>query len=1244
MSDGDRIILVIHHLVVDGVSWRILLEDLGSLYESGMKGVSYELPSKTDSFQSWGAALKKYSNSSSLSQERLYWEGIESEIYPVIPTDYPAKGKHILDSSISFSLNESSTKLLQGCAGKKYSAEINDVLLTGLALSLQDQFGINKTKVLMEGHGREVMSTGLDISRTVGWFTSVYPFSLDINNKNQPALVSIKENLRGIPHKGIGYGVLNYLGDSFSSTGSPTIQFNYLGDFDDTIGSAFNYSSESIGNPVSEENLGTDILLDVSGITISGAMTIKIRYSGDLFTEATVQKLMDSYQNHLEKMIGESECSEVILTPSDLTYKGLSFNTIQEINKKGDIEDIYELSPMQQGLYYHWLVEPKGATYFMQTSYRTKSEGLDLSEVEKAFGILVNRYTVLRTSFDNRYGEVPLQIVHKKAQVDFKHLILESELELDTIKEEDIAQGFDLGVPTQMRLTVITLPNGEYEFIWSHHHIIMDGWCLSILINDFAVILNSLKQDVEINLPESKKYSSYINWLKTVNKEEALSYWGNYLKGVVSPTLIPFKKSTSEKDPHFITEIIKVENEEFAGISNLCKNLGITLNTYVQGVWSYLLSCYNASEEVVFGSVVSGRPANIEEVEHIVGLFINTIPVCVNVSKDETPRNLLEKLHYDSIQGTGYHFTGLSDIQSLSSLGKELINNIIVFENYAKRDVDNHLSIMGMADQKADTFEQTNYDFNIIAVPGKNSLSIDFKYNSSVFYKSLITSLAGHFKNILGQFAAFPDQAIKNFSYLSNPEVKELLEDFNGAETSYSSEKTVVKLFEEQVNSCANSVALTYDDVKLSYNDLNTESNRLAHYLRNHYNIRSNDLVCIELPRNEKMIVSILGILKSGGAYVPIDVNYPQERTEYIIKDTKCKLYIDESFWKEFDSLKENYSIENLSTEIHPSDLAYVIYTSGTTGNPKGVCISHSSLMNYISWSNGYYFNCGDRGNWGLFTSISFDLSVTALFCSLTRGCSLWLGENEADILAVLMNAFENPDIDILKLTPSHISLLKNVEINNTGIRKIILGGEKLYNEHIQIIHTINKDIEIYDEYGPTEATVGCIARKVELSVNTIGGPISNTQIYILDEYGHLLPVGVHGELYIAGAGLARGYLNREDLTEEKFIDNPFVEGTKMYRTGDLGRWLPDGTIEYLGRIDDQVKIRGHRIELGEIDHQVLSFSESIKSVVTEVKEHEGDKKLVVYYVSNSVIDKQELAYYLESKLPNICYLVFTLS
>ncbi|WP_027388228.1 non-ribosomal peptide synthetase [Chryseobacterium gregarium] len=1258
MSDGDRIILVVHHLVMDGVSWRILLEDLGKLYESGGQGLSSELPSKTDSFQSWGKALDEYSRSPELSKERLYWEGVESENYTALATDYPSEGKQVLDKSIGFSLSSDSTKLLQTRAGRKYSAEINDVLLTGLALALQDQFGITRTKVLMEGHGREVMNTGLDISRTIGWFTSVYPFSLDISNNNQPALVSVKEGLRSIPNKGIGYGILNYLDNQFISSGLASVQFNYLGDFNEigdpeTQGKAslFDYSSENIGSSVDSANLSTDLLLDVSGMTVNGVMSINIRFSDKLFTENTIQKLLAAYQAHLEAIVKESEDSSVILTPSDLTYKGLSFSTIEEISKENDIEDIYELSPMQQGLYFHWLVDSHGSVYFMQTSYLVKSSELQLSLVERAFGILLNRHTILRTSFENRYGGVPLQIVHKKARVDFKHLILESELELDNIKQGDINRGFNLGEPTQMRLLIVELPNGYYEFIWSHHHIIMDGWCLSILINDFTTILNSLEHEKEINLPEPKKYSSYIKWLGEVNKEVTLSYWESYLEGVSSPTIIPFKKeyTSSSGAKVLVNNKIKIEGDSFRRIESQCKNIGITINTYIQGVWGYLLSRYNGSEDAVFGAVVSGRPPELEDVENMVGLFINTVPVRVKYKKENTVKEFFHELHTQSIQSSPYHYSNLSDIQTISGLGSNMINNIIVFENYPVQDsivesyIENENSSSIEEIKNVEVVDETNYYFLITVFPSEDAVVLDIKYDASAFDTVLMDNIESHFSNLLKNIFVDADKKIFEMDYLSLAEKKHLLEDFNNKEVNYPSEENIISLFESQVTTNPDHVAVVFEETKLTYWELNQQSNQLAHYLREKYNIKRDDLICIQLPRSEKMIISILGILKSGGAYVPIDNDYPQDRIDYIIEDTKSKIVIDEKFWLAFDLLKDNYPEENLDTHIQPTNLAYIIYTSGTTGNPKGVMIEHKNVVRLFFNDNALYdFNRSD--SWTLFHSYNFDFSVWESYGALLFGGTLHvISKRVVQDVGAFLNYLITNKITILNQTPAAFYNLaeydKLFNHEELALRYIIFGGEALNPYMLKDWQNKYPGIKMINMYGITETTVHVTYKELTVKdtssvLSNIGKPIPTLNCYILDDQKYLVPAGVVGELYISGSGLSRGYLNRPDLTEEKFVENPFISGSKIYRTGDLGRWLPDGNIEYLGRIDHQVKIRGHRIELGEIDSHVINYSDRIKTVVTEVKEHEGDKNLVVYYVAEGNIDKDDLTKYLESKLP----------
>ncbi|WP_228457070.1 condensation domain-containing protein, partial [Chryseobacterium sp. LAM-KRS1] len=461
-----------------------------------------------------------------------------------------------------------------------------------------------------------------------------------------------------------------------------------------------------------------------------------------------VQELMNSYQSHLEEMIVEGRSSEVIVTPSDFTYKGLSFQAIQEINKNGDIEDIYELSPMQQGLYYHWLAAPQGSAYFIQTSYRIKSENLDLSKVEKAFSTVVNNYAILRTSFDNKYAGTTLQIVHKQARVDFRHTIPESELELQHIKQSDVDRGFELDKPTQMRLEVVEMPDGDYEFIWSHHHIIMDGWCLNILINDFSAVLNSLQKGEAMQLPDPPKYSSYIKWLGEVDREKAEHYWENYLKEFNSPTVVPFCKESIEGTAYELaSHVYYLDTEVYNDLKRFCQVLGITLNSFVQGVWAYLLSTYNSGKEALFGSVVSGRPPQLEGVENMVGLFINTVPVRIKIDRDDTPEILLKKIHQDSIASIDYHHLGLANIQAKSVLKRNLINHILVFENLSRDN--NPEEQQQLITVKNEKYIQTNYNFNFEILPTDSDFRILIDYNKNLFDDYSVINIVKAFKDIL---------------------------------------------------------------------------------------------------------------------------------------------------------------------------------------------------------------------------------------------------------------------------------------------------------------------------------------------------------------------------------------------------------------------------------------------------------------------------------------------------------------
>lgn len=1269
LSDGDRLALIIHHLVIDGVSWRILMEDLADFYLSYQKNNSVTLPLKSDSFQRWSFLLQEHSKSDQMKQERLYWDERSKVSISDFPKDFEVlKSAWSLNTESGFSLDILMTEKLKTKVHGAYNTEINDILLTGLSLAIQDVFEVEKSVVLVEGHGREEIINNVNIGRTVGWFTSVYPFVLDISDAEGYELVNIKESLRRVPNKGIGYGILNYLDHKFENQLKPSLQFNYLGDFGDTVGkneesSIFQFSSESIGRETDIVNTQSNILLDVSGMMVMGELNMSIRYSSDCYSQKTVERLNQSYKKHLEILINKLVgITQKQITPSDLTYKYLPYAKLLEINAKNDIEDIYELSPLQQGLYYHWLIDPLNSMYFIQTSFKLKSKGLDIELVKESFNTLIARYPVLRTSFNNNLGGHLLQIVHKEVDGEFSYEKMPADDQqslnnIQIIKDKDIKRGFDLESPILMRLKVIETIDNEYVFIWSHHHILMDGWCMSILVNDFYRILNSLVNKQELNLPEPLKYSTYIQWLSKLNKDLTLSYWKKYLLGLEVITDIPFKndkEKNTENNSDYKIKTLLLDGGQFQSISNLNKNLNITANTFIQGVWGYLLSRYNNTKDVVFGSVVSGRPGELEGVKDMVGLFSNTIPVRVQYNNEDTPSSFLKRLHLEMLDSTPHHYVNLSEVQSQSILGMDLIKSLMVFENFYVQDTiqEEIDDLYGQQEQqimiqRVDFVDQSNYDFDITIMPSETSLKIQFRYNSSIYDSRIIENLTDHFLNIATQFSENKDMLIANLNFLSEAERTKVIIDFNDTKLDFPYDLTIVDLFEEQVAKKPDNVAVFFDGKRFTYKELNEFSNNLAFKLIADYGVQNGDFIGVQLHRSEWSIVSFLGILKAGAIFVPIDYELPDDRKSFIFSDTGLKLLITETAFifdldfydgsifsidVEFNAFEERgvYQKQNLD----PKDLAYLIYTSGSTGQPKGVMVEHAGIANTIQ-SERDALNMKNYKNSLQFASFSFDTSIWDIFNTLLSGCTLYIlnEETRKDIKLFETYMVEN-EIEVATLPPAFLKLLNIDCLKN--LKVLITAGESAIHDKVSEYLQYGT---FYNSFGPTESSISCTGYKVEKGNQLkatnipIGKPIKNVQIYILDAFLNPCAIGVYGELYISGAGLARGYQNRPDITAKNFISNPFREGERMYKSGDMARWLSDGNLEYKGRLDDQVKLHGYRIELGEIENR-LSEIEGIKQSVVIINQEKDDKYLVAYYVSDRDIDKNKIQSELSKVLP----------
>lgn len=1265
---GSQLLIAIHHLVVDGVSWRILLEDIDTLYKQALKNEPFALPLKTDSYKSWSDAFNSYAESDTFRQARSYWQTALAGSVQQIKRDMPAGNNYFRDQKgCTFKLEKEQTRKLLAKAHASFNTQINDILLVALLLSIKKQFGHKAVLIDLEGHGRDGLSQQVNVSRTVGWFTSIYPVLLKQEGEQLSDLIRhIKETLRNVPNKGIDfllqkYGNIQGTAERYNSNQESRISFNYLGQTD-TLSSngAFTVSHEAKGNEISG-NMMQQYDWNIIGQVAGGQLEMNLMYSDKQYNGQTITALMQCYKECLLEVIDYC-CTygKVLLTPSDLSYKGLSVQQLDELQRKYAIEDIYPLSPMQEGLLFHSLVDPESHSYFEQRTLGLKG-WLNITDIEKSLNDLMARYDILRTIFLHTGYERPVQVVLKERKIDFSYIDVREECRQYTREEvirswqgKERAKPFDLTKDVLMRVTVLQTDEGEYEFIFSYHHILMDGWCMSIIWEDFKSLYTKNGLGERISLPPVKKYSTYINWVENRNKQESTEYWKRYLDQFETPVSLPKKESVLKTKTYDLSsqELI-LDEDQTKSLYRISQEYGITINTIIQSAWGIVLSKYNNARDVVFGSVVSGRPSDIEGVEKMVGLFINTVPVRIKYAAEDTVGDLLKRVQQNALETEPYHYHSLTDIQSLSGWGRELVDHIMMFENFPLQVEAEHTDKgrKGFTLAKVRVFEQTNYDLSVVVTPG-DMIRIKFDYNVNTYANDMIKGLQGHLQHIVSQIISSRKTRITAMELMPHTEKQLLLHELDNAAVAYPENKNIIDLFTEQVKRTPNKIAVTCGDETITYEELNRESGKLAALLIEK-NVKPDDVVGLLMDRSIQTIVGMLAILKAGGAYLPIDVDYPDDRIAYLISDSGTKVIVTSRESKHqpvFDGsvvfVEDAAGAPDNTAEVpnvnQPHHLCYIIYTSGTTGNPKGVMVEHRNVVRLL-FNDQFQFNFTENDVWTMFHSHCFDFSVWEIYGALLFGGKLvvipkMIARDTRSYLDIL----KKEGVTVLNQTPSAFYNLIHEEEKLAekalSIRYVIFGGEALSPAKLKTWHSRYPDVKLINMFGITETTVHVTykeigAHEIAHNISNVGKPIPTLSVYILDQYQKPVPKGVIGELYVGGAGVARGYLGKPALTNQKFIKNPFVQG-RLYRSGDLARILENGDIEYIGRIDDQVKIRGFRIELGEIESQLAHF-DKIKEVVVLVKEKTGDKYLVAYYVAEHEIDAAELGKYLSGKLPD---------
>lgn len=913
------------------------------------------------------------------------------------------------------------------------------------------------------------------------------------------------------------------------------------------------------------------------------------------------------------------------------------------------IKDIYPLSNMQEGMLFYNLSRKNSNAYYEIFKLSIVGD-VNFNILEQSFNKLIMKHDSFRTIFKYNNVKMPLQIVLKERnfKLNFQDISKLSENKQEICINNCInlykSEKFNFEKDILIRVTLFKVDKDKYELIWNFHHLIMDGWCVGIVLKELFEFYRSIKNKLEVKLGPIYPYSIYIDWLRKQDKDKCFKYWDNYLKHYELLTTLPKFKQKVE-GYKFNSLKFTVDENVNQKLAYLSKKNNVTINTLFQAVWAVILQKYNSTNDVVFGSVVSGRPSNVIGIEKMVGVFINTIPVRVKSNEDMSFIDMAKNLQLSNNESTSYQYCSLAEIQGRSKLKNNLLDHIIVFENYPLNNIlknPNLLNNIGFYINKVDVFEQSNYNFNIMVFPG-DKFNVDIKYNEFIYDKNFINSIKDTIQKVLKIVTDNCYIKVKEIDIITKHEKYKILNEFNKNIPDNKNSNTIKKLFEEQVEKTPYNTAVVFENKKLTYKELNGKANFLAKLLIEK-GVKKEVIVGLIVERSLEMIISIIAILKAGGAYLPIDPEYPKDRIKFMLEDSNTKillvqkkLFMDISFKGEVINL-ENIDFmkcekSNFKQLSEADNLAYVIYTSGTTGIPKGVMLNNYGISNLKKvFQKEMKVNENDKII--QFASYSFDASVWEITMALLNGAELHiLSKKVINNCDDFIDYLNDNKITIATLPPAYMNIINGNKIKS--LRLLITGGSQVNKEMLNSW----KNVEYINAYGPTEtsicSTIWHYTRKIEnFKKVPIGKPINNLKVYIVDKNNCLCPIGVVGELCVSGSSIARGYLNREDLTKEKFVDNPFDIEKKMYKTGDLARWLPDGNIEYLGRVDDQVKIRGFRIEMGEIENQILKIPLITEAVVIDKNDANDEKYLCAFVVSDKNINSKLVKEELSKKLP----------